>query len=445
MQDPPLATDFAPAASARQERRRAEVFPTVAAMVITALLVRLVTMLFMYPDHLDPKRNHWRFAWEMGMVARSIATGKGFSSPFVGETGPTAWFPPVYPYLLAGIFKIFGLFSKASAIAILSFNCICSALTCWPIFCIARRTIGERVARTAGWIWVFFPYAIWVASGRIWENALTTLLLSLLIWLSLLLDEGRHLPAWIGYGILWGIAALTNPTVLAVLPFLLLWIAWRHHRTARAWFVPTAVTALMIIAVVTPWTIRNYRVFHKFMPLRSNFWMEVRVGNTGDISDIYPDWAHPSTSAAQWNELHKLGEVAFMREMRELAVRFIRENPSVFGWLTWKRIVFTWTGFWSLEPEYARGEPFQLPNTFFCSTLTVLGLMGLAVMWRHRREWIVPYVAVLGAYPAVYYITHPSMDYRHAIDPMLVILVAYAVQSFVVRRRKSSLALDKVD
>jgi ABC-type sugar transport system permease subunit len=93
---------------------------TVLTMVLAGLAVRLLVIPFTYPDHLDPQRHHWRFAWEMGMVARSIVTGKGFSSPYVGDTGPTAWFPPLYPYLLAGVFKVFGLFTKASAIAILS-------------------------------------------------------------------------------------------------------------------------------------------------------------------------------------------------------------------------------------------------------------------------------------------------------------------------------------
>jgi 4-amino-4-deoxy-L-arabinose transferase-like glycosyltransferase len=369
------------------------------------------------------------------MVARSLATGKGFSSPYVGETGPTAWFPPLYPSLLASVFKVFGLFSKASAIAILSLNCIFSALTVVPIFFIARRTISERVASLAGWIWVCFPYAIWVSTTRIWENALTTLLLSLLVWWTLALDTERRTAAWSAYGLLWGLAALTNPAVLAVFPFLVLWITWRRRRRRDPWLFQPAVAVLMMVVVVTPWTIRNYRVFHKLMPLRSNFWVEVRIGNTGDISDMYPDWAIPSTSAAQWNELHRVGETAYIAEMRTLALNFIRENPGVFAWLTWKRFVFTWTGFWSLEPEYARNEPFQLPNIFFCSTLTLLMLAGLVLLGRHRREWILPYAAVLGAYPAVYYVTHPGVEYRHPIDPVLVILIAYAVVWFLDRRR----------
>ncbi|MGZ4819166.1 MAG: glycosyltransferase family 39 protein [Terriglobales bacterium] len=408
---------------------------TLVAMVLAALAVRLLVIPFTYSDHLDPQRHHWRFAWEMGMVARSIAAGKGFSSPYVGETGPTAWFPPLYPYQLAGVFKIFGLFTKTSAITILTLNSVFSALTVFPVVAIARRNFGDRVARYAGWIWVFFPYSVWAAAERIWENALTTLLLAILVWFTLVLDgitTPRRLAA---YGALWGLAALSNPTVLAVFPFLLAWLCLRLRRRGQPCLTSAALPIVTLLLVTTPWQIRNYVVMHKLVPLRDNFWVEVRVGNTGDISDIYPDWAIPSTSAAAWNELHRVGEIAYIAEMRSLAVQFIRENPAVFAWLTWKRFVFVWTGFWSLDPAYARGEPFQLPNTFFCSCVTLLSFAGLLLIWREYRTWLLPYVAVLGAYPAVYYITHPTMDYRHPIDPMLVILMALAAVSFVDRRR----------
>ncbi len=82
-----------------------------------------------------------RFA-ETGAIARSIAEGHGFSSPFGGLTGPTAWIAPVYPYMLALLFKIFGVFTSTSAIAILTLNSFFSALTCIPIYLIAERTVG---------------------------------------------------------------------------------------------------------------------------------------------------------------------------------------------------------------------------------------------------------------------------------------------------------------
>src|SRR5579872_866655 len=62
-----------------------------------------------------PVRENLPFGYELGAVARSIAAGKGFSSPIRNlESGPTVWFTPIFPYLVAGIFKVLGIYSEAS-------------------------------------------------------------------------------------------------------------------------------------------------------------------------------------------------------------------------------------------------------------------------------------------------------------------------------------------
>jgi len=137
-------------------------------MVLAALAIRLVVMVFLLPEQLDPSRDHWHFGYETGRIARSIVQGKGFSSPLFAETGPTAWMSPVYPYLVASVFKVFGIYTTASAVVLLSLNALTSALTCIPIFFIARRIFGERAAKWAGWGWVVFPYAVYFPVERIW-------------------------------------------------------------------------------------------------------------------------------------------------------------------------------------------------------------------------------------------------------------------------------------
>ena len=115
-------------------------------MVVVALVLRLVVMCFLYPERTDPYRDHWRLGGESGRIARSIAQGEGFSNPLFGKTGPTAWLAPVFPYLLAGIFKIFGIYSNASAIAALALDCLFSALTCIPVYFIAEKHFGAPTA-----------------------------------------------------------------------------------------------------------------------------------------------------------------------------------------------------------------------------------------------------------------------------------------------------------
>ena len=122
-------------------------------------------------------------------MARSLAFGRGFGSSLFGDTGPTALVTPVYAYLLAGVFKVFGIYSAQSAVVILSINSLCSALTCIPIFFIAQKSFGLAVARRAGWAWVFFPYAIAFAATRVWGDCLNALLISLIVLMVLHLAE----------------------------------------------------------------------------------------------------------------------------------------------------------------------------------------------------------------------------------------------------------------
>ncbi len=180
-------------------------------IVLVALALRLVVMSFVYQERTDPARDHWRLGGEAGRIARSIAQGEGFSNPLFGKTGPTAWLAPVFPYLLAGIFKIFGIHSKASAIATLALDCSFSALTCIPIYFIASKNFGEDAAVWAGWIWAFFPYAIFFSADFIWATTPTTLLVSLIFFWALHLETSSSLWHWAGFGALCGLGGLTDP------------------------------------------------------------------------------------------------------------------------------------------------------------------------------------------------------------------------------------------
>src|SRR5258708_20250716 len=115
----PLPPSSIPNPSA--ETSRPTRFPSfLISMVLLALVIRLVVMVFLLPEQLEPQRDHWRFGYETGRIARSIAQGRGFSNPLFGDTGPTAWMTPVYPYLVAGVFKRSGIYTNTSSPVLLS-------------------------------------------------------------------------------------------------------------------------------------------------------------------------------------------------------------------------------------------------------------------------------------------------------------------------------------
>lgn len=400
-------------------------------MVLVALALRLAVMAFLYPQQLRPGKDHWQFGYEEGRVSRSIAEGRGFSSPLFADTGPTAWMTPVYPYFLAGIFKVFGVDTKASAIAMLSLNALASALTCLPIFFFARESFGERVAKWAGWTWVFFPYAVYFPEARIWDTWLATVLLAILFLITLKLERSSQTSHWIGFGLLTGFAALTDPIVLSVVPLLGLWALYRLHRQGRHTVAPAIGAALAFILVVSPWFVRNYDVFHAFVPFRDDFGLELHVGNNGETFWWFAPMAGPWHNPAELHEYAERGELAYMRDRQREAIGFIRSHPATFVELSARRALYLWTSYWSLDRRYLAAYPFDRPNIFFCTTLTILALCGL---WRAFRDAgtnvAMPYVIVLFFFPLVYYITHPEDWYRRPIDPMFVVLAVCAIASW---------------
>src|SRR6516225_5856856 len=102
-------------------------------IVTIAFLLRLGWIILGHTYKFKTADDNFSFGWEMGRIAASLASGHGFSSPFGPSTGPTAWEPPLYPYLTAGVFRLFGVYTRSSAFVLLTLNSFFSALTCLPI------------------------------------------------------------------------------------------------------------------------------------------------------------------------------------------------------------------------------------------------------------------------------------------------------------------------
>ena len=404
-------------------------------MVVVALIIRLGVSAIMARSFVDPFRGYWHFGWEMGRIARSIWQGQGFSSPFFDPSGPTAMLPPAYPYLVALCMKLFGGFTAASAMGILALNSIFASLSVLPVYFLARRVFDEKVAVIAGWAWAFFPYSIYLSGGRIYSDTLTCLIASLLWLQTIRLKDSRATTDWLLWGALWGAGSLVSPALLGPLPFLAIWLVVQRSKADRPWLLPGVIAACALLVLITPWTLRNYREFHRLIPLRDGFWMEVHVGYNGDTSDVTPDSAHPTTSAAEYAQWQKLGEIGYMDAKRSEALAFVAQHPGFAVWVTLRHFLNMWTGFWSLDPKFLANEPFHIPNVLFTSAITFLLLAGFRYAWLEGK-WpdVFPLALIIVTFPLVYYVTHTSMDYRHPVDPIIVIMISYCVVEW--RRRR---------
>lgn len=392
------------------------------ATFLFALTIRVIVVIAGFRELSAPSADHNLFGWEMGWTARSIALGQGFSSPFLPITGPTALVPPLYPYLLAAIFKLFGVYSAASAFTALGLNALFSSLTCIPVFFFTRNALNERAARIASVAWAIYPFAIYFSAGRVWDYALTSLLFSCCLLAAQKLHL-RGLAGWLGFGLLYGVTTLCNPSIVTMLPVLLLIAMYKLWRVNGRWFVKPLVTSIAFIAVCAPWAMRTDRVLHTRVFIRDGFGLELYAGNNGDTFNSNAEWAHPASNPIEMQRYIDQGEIAYIANKRALAYDWIGHHKLFFAGLTARRAFRFWCGFWSFSHRYLSVEPFDVPNTPFCIFLTVCMIVGLRRWWREDRGSVLPFLMAVLIFPIPYYFSHSSADYRQPIEPIIVLLV----------------------
>ncbi len=367
--------------------------------------------------------DNFSFGWEMGRIGRSLALGQGFSNPFNTTTGPTAWEPPLYPFLIAGVFKLFGIYTHASAVALLGLNSFFSALTCIPIFLIAKRCFGEKLAILTAWLWAVMPPVMYWCTRWVWETSLAALLLALIFWLTLDLEERDGLKPWLDFGLLWGIAGLTNTSLLAFLPASGLWAWYRRWKRGKSSLAGVVLAALVFVVCITPWIARNSRTFGRLMFLRSNFGAEVRIGNGPWADGTWREYLHPTQNVVEMRRYREMGEIAYVAERQGEAMAFIREDYARFMRLNLKRFIYYWGGV-PRSSEIPALAPIK--NSIFLAS-SVLAFWGLGRALRKRQPGAWLFFWLILSYPALYYVVFPHPRYRHPIEPELGILMVYVI------------------
>ncbi|HEV2485937.1 MAG TPA: glycosyltransferase family 39 protein [Terracidiphilus sp.] len=425
----------APTISPIQKEDRYAVRRLLPFIVLVALALRLAVIpLNNFEDLMDANHLH---AWEQGNVAQALVAGHGFGSPFVSNQ-PSAIMPPVYPLIVAVFFRVFGVHTAQSIVAIHAFDCLINALACIPVFLLARRSFGERVGLWAAWVWAFFPYGIYFSAAWAWSTHLLLLCLCWLLYLAQDMEQSPRLGLWAGFGVLAGFAGLTEPSILVVIPFLLALAAWRLAHEGKRWLRPGVVALLALAATISPWLIRDAVVFHRFVPMRDSMGLELWMGNNGDSARWTSDDLHPLHDMKELAAYDK-GELAYMDRKSQEAKTYIHEHREWYAWMCARRAMYLWTGYWSFKPAYLAQEPTDPENIPFATGLTLLGLTGLVLLWRRNRFDAIRYAGIMFLFPVMYYLNHPEPYHMRPIDPLIVILGCYAIVSWRERVRESAI------
>ena len=401
-------------------------------MVLLSFFLQVAAIGVFRQYHTRPGEDNFGFGFEMGRIGRSIALGQGFSNPYGGNTGPSAWEPPLYPCLIGGVFKIFGIYTYASAWVLLSINSLFASLTTIPVFLIAHRTFGPRVAIWSARALAMNPYVWYWSVHWIWDTTFTPLMLALIFLVSLKMasPEMEHWRAWILFGALWGVGALANPTMLSFLPFCGLWIWRQRYKRGLPSLGGIVLSSFVFFLVLSPWLVRNYGVFGRFVFIRDDFGLQFRLGNNKLADGMLIATLQPNLNKPELEKFQRVGEIAYEAECRRQAFDWIRAHPGRFALISMKRFFYYWNGV--PRPTDSRA-PWDFRSSLFLAS-SVLAIWGLVFALRQKRPGAWLFAGLVATYPTVYYFVYPHARYRHPIEPELFILAVFLLSEVRSRR-----------
>jgi hypothetical protein len=355
---------------------------------------------------------------EPAHIAAHIAQEEGFSSPYEGTPVlPSAQQPPLYPLLLAAIFKLFGVYSQNSAGVVVGINALLGAIIAVLILLVGCRHFSAGAGLLAGWIWALWPT---IAATDLLQGTYTLSALVVMGWLLALpwaLKSSAMKALLLGLGL--GLSALLNPTLLLLLPASCAFLRrkWKY----------VLVTMAGTLIMVTPWIVRNYFALGHFVPLRDNFGLELYLGNhpgmdpksnscESPLCEGTSDYRNSDYPARDPKLFSELGEVEFMQKKQQQAMEYIRAYPGQFAVRSLKRLLAFWL----------------VPCPLFSGVLAVLAWVG---SFRSRPPLRGFLLIMLGIFPAVYYVTQVSWvaSYRHPLEPLVLLSASGLISGLITR------------
>jgi len=271
---------------------------------------------------------------EPGNVAAALAQGRGFSDPFDGGTGATAWVSPLPVLVEAAVFLAFGVKTAAAAKALLVLAVLgLAGANALLLFALGPFGAWTRNAASAA----FLAYCALLPGGPLEvlsEAWLDVLVSAALLWAALEVGrapEGKAPAALFAVCLL---APLENAGLALAAGIVLAALAWSFRGDTRRLRIPVAAAALAA-AAVAGWTARNAAALGRLVPLKSNFWFELHLANV-DSADGLPRMETvlrrlPYFDIAEFARYAGLGEVAYVESFRAPALAALRSAPLHFA------------------------------------------------------------------------------------------------------------------
>ncbi|MGI8427809.1 MAG: ArnT family glycosyltransferase [Solirubrobacteraceae bacterium] len=404
-------------------------------LLVIALALRLATVALTLktPITLDPRN--------FSDTAASIAQGHGYPPSNRGpDGGASAFRPPGYPVVLAAVYALADHATPSLGRLVGAFL---GTLSVALIGLVALRLWGKRVGVLALGIAAVAPPLVIFSTSLISEALFVPLVLAAVLT-ALEARSGQRRYRWATVtGILVGLASLTRTNgLLLLLPFALAFAPTPPRRRLSAW-TPIAVVILATCLTIAPWTVRNWTVFHAFIPVSDEsgytlagtynqvsraerqlpaVWIEAEHGASPEYARILR-----KARIGRWNEL------TYGNHLQAAALADIEGDPAYV----------LKVGFWNAVRMFNVGElPYAVSNlantgiplapaVIEMASSPLLLVLALGGVFSRRRRHAPKWLWLIPACLFTTVFVTPFLRFRSPIDPFLVMLVALLLADLV--------------
>jgi 4-amino-4-deoxy-L-arabinose transferase-like glycosyltransferase len=368
-------------------------------------------------------------------IAENILRGNGFvhspDTPSATVAGQLAR-EPIYALFLASILGVFGELDPYMMLL----QTLINSLTCLVLYFTVRKTFNRRVALVACFLYGVYPFSSWYVSRTAYETLLG-LLVALLTLGLVYLFEKLSLRRALMVGFLLGVTVLCKGTYLlfpfALLPGLMIRFSAKNKNVISC----CLVVALSMIALLSPWIMRNYLLSGQFVPVSSHGGIVFLLGNkvvelyslrentAGDLpgqesDEIYYEIQksirnqHPDLSHAQV-------EVQVDKQLIRMAINDIMAHPLKFVVKILKGLIFVWflmdTGLKSNALLLMQGP------------LVLLCAVGIYYALKAHKQ-VLPLLILLAYFVLIQTSFLSLARFSYPMVPILIAFAAYAIEVF---------------
>ena len=390
----------------------------------------------------------WRFQHELYSdpdayrnIAVELAAGNGYINSDTNT--PTAFRPPLYPLILAGLFVL-----NVDIVGLAILHILLSTMTVWFTFKLGKFVHSEFVGVMAAGLVAVDPLLLRYTSQPMTETLFTFLMTSCLLFLLPVFSRTTETTSWRRWaaGFLFGLCALCRPTVWMFAAFCVcwqIWVLWKERQAVPIlvkvrYMLPVVIGGIII---VSPWLIRNLVQFQKpifttthggYTLLLGNnrvFYQEVVSASWGTVwgGESLRNWQEKLERKMQATDIARSNECARDAWMYQRAQSEIAEQPNMFVRACLLRIM----RFWNIVPQGDQTRKLPSAIRWGIGLFYSLILCGLVVtLFRKTRspsEFVIPLWLLLASFTLVHTFYWSNMRMRSALIPIIAVLVSMVV------------------